>query len=148
MSIAGACPADAADIKCCSKAGCANTSAGNCRWASDCAGSFVSGLCPGPAQMKCCSSAATGFGGYSAPSYPAVGACKVAAVNGAKKVVAAWPGRVRQIYCTRDCACPGTSDHCCGKAIDFMCSDGGGVSLTAHALPILTTAGPHQMDGY
>jgi hypothetical protein len=78
--------------------------------------------------MKCCSSSATGFGGYGAPAIPSVGACKSVAVSGAQKVVAAWPGRVRQIYCTRDCACPGTSDHCCGKAIDFMCSDGGGVS--------------------
>lgn len=128
MTIAGACPADAADIKCCTKASCSNTSAGNCRWQSDCAGSSVANQCPGPAQMKCCSSAATGFGGYAAPAFPAVGACKAVAVNGAKTLVAAWPGRVRQIYCTRDCACPGTSDHCCGKAIDFMCSDGGGVS--------------------
>lgn len=37
------------------------------------------------------------------------------------------PGKVREIYCTRDCACPGDSDHCCGLAIDFMCSSAGGV---------------------
>ncbi|KAK4143172.1 uncharacterized protein C8A04DRAFT_29190 [Dichotomopilus funicola] len=131
ITIAGGCPADAADIKCCTKASCSNTSAGNCRWQSDCAGSSVANQCPGPAQMKCCSSAATGFGGYAAPAFPAVGACKAVAVTGAKTLVAAWPGRVRQIYCTRDCACPGTSDHCCGKAIDFMCSDGGGIPTTS-----------------
>ncbi|KAK4033592.1 peptidase M24, structural domain-containing protein [Parachaetomium inaequale] len=127
VTVSGACPADSADIKCCTKASCANTSAGNCRWASDCAGRSVANQCPGPAQMKCCSSGATGLGGYAAPAVPPVGACKTVAVNGAKKVVAAFPGRVRQVYCTRDCACPGTSDHCCGKAIDFMCSDSGGV---------------------
>ncbi|KAL2138128.1 hypothetical protein VTI28DRAFT_7402 [Corynascus sepedonium] len=127
VTTTGACPADAADIMCCTKASCENTSAGNCRWQSDCGGTSVSGQCPGPAQMKCCSSTATGFGGYDAPAFPAVGACQAVAVDGAKKVVAAWPGRVRQIYCTRDCDCPGTSDHCCGKAIDFMCSDAGGV---------------------
>lgn len=44
-------------------------------------------------------------------------------------MVNANPGDVRQIYCTRDCACPGTSDHCCGLAIDFMCSSAGGVSF-------------------
>ncbi|CAP62338.1 uncharacterized protein PODANS_0_1390 [Podospora anserina S mat+] len=127
ITIDGACPSDASNVKCCTKASCPNGSAGNCRWASDCAGSTLTGLCPGPAQMRCCSSSATGFGGYSAPAIPAVGACKAVAVEGAKKVVAAFPGRVRQIYCTRACACPGTSDHCCGKAIDYMCSDAGGV---------------------
>lgn len=132
-TINGACPWDAADIKCCTKASCPNGSAGNCRWKSDCAGTTVAGLCPGPAQMQCCSSSAQGFGGYSAPKIPAVGACKSVAVEGAKKVVAAFPGRVREIFCTRNCACPGTSDHCCGKAIDFMCSDAGGVSFFLRA---------------
>ncbi|EKJ71085.1 hypothetical protein NXS19_007579 [Fusarium pseudograminearum] len=122
-SISGACPADAANIKCCSKPKC---SSGNCRWTSDCAGTSAAGQCPGPSQMKCCSSAATGFGGYSAPTIPAVGACKSVSVNAAKKVVAAFPGRIREIGCKRDCSCPGSSDHCCGLATDFMCSDGGG----------------------
>ncbi|KAK3985820.1 hypothetical protein QBC44DRAFT_403706 [Cladorrhinum sp. PSN332] len=127
VTVDGACPADPAGVKCCSKASCANGASGNCRWQSDCGGTSVSGLCPGPAQMKCCSSTATGFGGYSAPTIPAVGGCKAVAVNGARALVNAFPGRVREIFCTRACACPGTSDHCCGKAIDFMCSDGGGV---------------------
>ncbi|KAK3368384.1 hypothetical protein B0H63DRAFT_565082 [Podospora didyma] len=130
VTISGGCPSDASDVKCCSKASCSNGSAGNCRWTSDCAGTVVSNQCPGPSAFKCCSSAATGFGGYPTPSYPTVGtsagACKQVSVSGAQAVVAAWPGRVRQIYCTRDCACPGTSDHCCGKAVDLMCSDAGG----------------------
>jgi hypothetical protein len=33
------------------------------------------------------------------------------------------------VFCIRDCACPGTSDHCCGLATDMMCSDAGGVSF-------------------
>lgn len=127
-TISGACPWDPSNIKCCSKPKCSNGSAGNCRWKSDCAGSSVANQCPGPSQMMCCNSAATGFGGYSAPKIPAVGACKKVAVDGAKKIVAAFPGRVREIGCVRDCACPGTSDHCCGLATDMMCSDGGGVS--------------------
>ncbi|KAK1760287.1 hypothetical protein QBC47DRAFT_312648 [Echria macrotheca] len=130
-TITGACPADASDVKCCSKTSCANGSSGNCRWSSDCAGTTVSNQCPGPGAFKCCSSGATGFGGYSAPAIPAVGGCKAVAVTGATTVVNAWPGRIRQIYCTRDCACPGTSDHCCGKAIDFMCSDAGGVPTSS-----------------
>ncbi|KAK3315730.1 hypothetical protein B0H66DRAFT_270187 [Apodospora peruviana] len=124
VTISGACPWDSGDIKCCTKASC--NSGGNCRWTSDCAGTSASNFCPGPSGFKCCSSSATGFGGYSTPAYPAVGACKQVAVDGAKTIVAAWPGRVRQIYCTRDCACPGDSDHCCGKATDMMCSDAGG----------------------
>ncbi|KAK0725109.1 hypothetical protein B0H67DRAFT_569591 [Lasiosphaeris hirsuta] len=125
-NIAGACPADAAGIRCCFKTPCANGASGNCRWTSDCAGTTVANQCPGPSGMKCCSSSATGFGGYSAPTMPAVGACQAVAVSGATAVVAAWPGRVREIGCVRSCACPGTSDHCCGKAVDLMCSDAGG----------------------
>jgi len=131
VTITGGCPSDPSDVKCCSKTTCANGSSGNCRWTSDCAGTTVSNQCPGPSAFKCCSSNASGFGGYSAPTIPTAGtssgACKAVSVSGAQKVVAAWPGRVREIFCTRACACPGTSDHCCGKAIDLMCSDGGGV---------------------
>ncbi|SPO07717.1 uncharacterized protein DNG_10412 [Cephalotrichum gorgonifer] len=127
-SISGACPGDAADIKCCTKASCSNGSSGNCRWQSDCAGTSVSNQCPGPAQMKCCSSTATGFGGYAAPKQPTVGTkCLAVSVAGAKKITDQFPGRVREIFCARDCACTSGSDHCCGKAVDLMCSDGGGV---------------------
>ncbi|TQN65881.1 putative secreted protein, partial [Colletotrichum shisoi] len=124
-TIDGACPADAANVKCCTKSPCG--SGGNCRWKSDCAGTSASNQCPGPGAFMCCSSSASGFGGYAAPLIPSVGACKQVAVGGAKKIVAAFPGRVREVFCIRDCACPGTSDHCCGKATDMMCSDGGGV---------------------
>ncbi|KAG9228435.1 hypothetical protein BJ875DRAFT_489873 [Amylocarpus encephaloides] len=123
-SISGACPSDPADIKCCTKTAC---SGGNCRWQSDCAGSSISNQCPGPGAFKCCQSAANGFGGYSTPSFPAVGACQQVSVDGSKRIVAAFPGRVHQVFCTRDCACGSGSDHCCGKASDIMCSDGGGV---------------------
>lgn len=80
VTISGACPSDPDNVKCCSKASCTNGSAGNCRWTSDCAGSSVANQCPGPGGFKCCSSAATGFGGYATPSYPSVGACKAVAV--------------------------------------------------------------------
>ncbi|KID93844.1 D-alanyl-D-alanine carboxypeptidase, partial [Metarhizium majus ARSEF 297] len=126
-TVTGACPADGADIKCCSKARCGPECAGNCRWQSDCAGSSTANLCPGPAQMQCCSSRGPGFGGYAAPAIPPVGDCKPSSVEGAKKIVAAFPGRVWDVGCKRDCECPGTSDHCCGLASDMMCSDGYGV---------------------
>ena len=123
-AINGACPWDASNIKCCSKPKCG--SGGNCRWTSDCTGTSVSNQCPGPGGFKCCSAGGTGFGGYAAPKIPAVGGCKQVAVDGAKKIVAAWPGRVREIFCTRDCVCGSGSEHCCGKATDMMCSDAGG----------------------
>ncbi|RYP02140.1 hypothetical protein DL764_005935 [Monosporascus ibericus] len=125
-SITGACPWDPVDIRCCTKPSCSNGSNGNCRWTSDCAGSTVVNQCPGPAAFRCCSSTARGFGGYDAPGIPGVGACRASAVAGARAVVAAFPGRVREIGCFRqNCACS-TSDHCCGNAIDFMCSDAAG----------------------
>jgi hypothetical protein len=134
--ISNACPGTPNDIKCCTKTDCGT--GGNCRWTSQCSTSSVTGLCPGPADFKCCVPGGGGggtSGPYPPPTYPAVGACKAASVSGAKKVVAGNPGKVRQIYCTRDCSCPGTSDHCCGLAIDFMCSSAGGVSASLLYLP-------------
>lgn len=124
--ILNACPGTPDDVRCCTKASCG--SGGNCRWVSQCSTSTLGGLCPGPADFKCCVPAGTS-GGYPPPAIPPVGACRAPAVSGAQKVVNGNPGKVREIYCTRACACPGTSDHCCGLAIDFMCSSAGGVSL-------------------
>lgn len=125
--ILNACPGTPDDIRCCTKTSCG--SGGNCRFASSCSTSTLTGLCPGPADFKCCVPGGGSTGGYPAPLIPSVGACKAHAVSGAQKVVAGNQGSVRQIYCTRDCSCPGTSDHCCGLAIDFMCSSAGGVSF-------------------
>ncbi|KAL8702354.1 MAG: hypothetical protein Q9224_000001 [Gallowayella concinna] len=131
--ISNACPGTPNDIRCCTKSSCG--SGGNCRFTSQCSTTTLTDLCPGPADFKCCVPGGTtpggGTGGYPTPRIPSVGACKAPAVGGAQKVVAGNPGAVREIYCTRDCACPGTSDHCCGLAIDFMCSSGGGVSVLA-----------------
>lgn len=48
----GFCPDDASDVKCCIKPDCGT--GGNCRWTSQCSGSSQAGLCPGPADFKCC----------------------------------------------------------------------------------------------
>ena len=127
-SIAGACTGDAADVQCCTKTKCDNGASGNCRWQSDCDGEAVAGQCPGPAQMTCCSSDAQGFGGYDPPKVPEVSdACKAVSVEGAQKILEEFPGRVREVFCTRDCEDGNSSDHCTGKAMDMMCADGGGV---------------------
>lgn len=132
-TVPGACPADGADVLCCTKSPCQGAGSA-CGWTSDCAGTSTPGLCPGPSANQCCSSTDNGWGGYPAPSVPAVGACQAVAVDGANAVVAAFPGRVREIFCIRDCACPGSSDHCCGKAIDYMIADGGGVRSPSSSL--------------
>ena len=129
--ISGACPGTPNDIKCCTKTSCG--SGGNCRFRSQCSTSTVAGLCPGPADFMCCVPS-SGGGGYPPPRIPTVGACKQRSVDNANKVVAALPGTVREIFCTRDCACPGTSDHCCGLALDYMCSSAGGVSIPNYFL--------------
>ncbi|MCJ1466255.1 hypothetical protein MMC07_004874 [Pseudocyphellaria aurata] len=48
----GFCPKDPNNVKCCIKPACG--SGGNCRFSSQCSGSTKSGLCPGPADFKCC----------------------------------------------------------------------------------------------
>ena len=127
--ITGACPNLPNDIKCCTKTACG--SGGNCRWTSQCSHSSVSGLCPGPANFKCCVPSTSPGGGYPTPHFPSVGACKKTAVDGARAIVAGNPGKVREIGCIRNCVCPGTSDHCCGMATDMMCSSAGGVSCSS-----------------
>ncbi|KAL9053167.1 MAG: hypothetical protein Q9206_004038 [Seirophora lacunosa] len=127
------------NIRCCTKASCG--SGGNCRFTSTCAsGRTLTGLCPGPTDFKCCLPGTSPSGGFPAPRIPGVGACKAIAVSGAQKVVNALPGRVREIFCIRDCACSSSSsEHCCGKAIDYMCTSGGGVrndAGTANGLAI------------
>ncbi|KAL8941041.1 MAG: hypothetical protein Q9216_002488, partial [Gyalolechia sp. 2 TL-2023] len=125
-----ACSGLPADIRCCTKTSCG--SGGNCRFSSSCSGNTLTGLCPGPTDFKCCVPGTSGGGGtFPPPRIPAVGACKANAVSGAQKTVNAHPGKIREIFCTRDCACPGSSEHCCGLAIDFMCSSAGGVRTEA-----------------
>lgn len=132
-SISGACPSDPLNVKCCSKLRC---SIGRCGWTSDCAGSTRSGECPVPSQFKCCSAMTdAGYSGYGPPNTLTVGSCKSAAVAGAKAVVAAWPGKVREIGCYHPCTTGWSSDHCYGKAIDLMCSDAGGVSFSEARKP-------------
>ena len=46
------CPSDPAGVQCCIKPSCGT--GGNCRFASQCAGTTLSNLCPGPADFKCC----------------------------------------------------------------------------------------------
>ncbi|KAL2753120.1 hypothetical protein ACRALDRAFT_2073723, partial [Sodiomyces alcalophilus JCM 7366] len=129
-TINGACPLDPADIKCCSKPSCNNGADGNCRWVSDCAGNTVAGQCPGPAGMMCCSSNEVGFGGYDPnPPLPPSSSCQKVAIDGARIINEQFPGRTREFFCIRDCACTSSSsDHCCGRAIDFMIGDSGGAA--------------------
>lgn len=153
--IHNACPGTPDDVKCCSKTSCGTE--GNCRWSKDCSTPTVSGLCPGPADFKCCvpsgsspspTPTPTGGGGsegdtdagtqnkpYDRPSIPETN-CKQVSQDGGKAIVDAHPGAVREVGCHRDCACGSDpSDHCCGMAVDIMCSDKTG-TRTALGRPI------------
>ena|ERR1700722_5871360 len=51
-STTGFCPQDPEDIRCCTKTACGD--GGSCKWVSECSGTTVTGLCPGPDDFKCC----------------------------------------------------------------------------------------------
>ncbi|EKD01298.1 hypothetical protein A1Q2_04376 [Trichosporon asahii var. asahii CBS 8904] len=70
------------------------------------------------------------YGPYDAPAIPEVGSCKAQTVAGAKKVVEAFPGRIWSAGCYREGECRDGSEHPCGRAIDFMCSDETGLGST------------------
>lgn len=100
---------------------------GNCRWTSDCASKSFGTVCPGPNQFMCCTSNAPGFGGYPTTITHFTG-CSQVVVDIAGRIIKHFPGRIRELYCYRNCKCDPNSDHdhCCGKATDLMCSDSGG----------------------
>lgn len=128
--IDNACPDTPDDVKCCIKASCGNNG-GTCKWTNQCSsGDTQSGLCPGPNDFKCCLPKGSD-GPWPTPAFPAVGECKKKSVDGAKKIVSAHKGKVRQIYCIRQCVDPTSSEHCVGLAVDLMCSRAGGVKTTA-----------------
>ncbi|EXJ78599.1 hypothetical protein A1O1_09000 [Capronia coronata CBS 617.96] len=70
-------------------------------------------------------------GGYPAPTIPSTGSgCKKVAIDGAKAIVDAFPGKIKSIGCIRKCDDSSSSDHCTGMATDMMVADGG-VKTTA-----------------
>ena len=148
-SIVGACPGTPANIRCCTKASCAN--GGSCQWTNQCSGTTQSGLCPGPTNFQCClagtgtspNPGGPGVGPFPPPRIPSVGACQLSAVNGARALVAQFPGKVREMGCKRDCPCPSNSEHCCGLAIDYMCSPAAGVSFFWILVPRPTSPRPN-----
>ncbi|EER25524.1 hypothetical protein D8B26_000167 [Coccidioides posadasii str. Silveira] len=125
--INNACPGTPQNIKCCTKTKCGD--GGNCRFTDKCSsGNILSGQCPGPASFKCCLPKELSGRGrtFPKPRIPSVGACKRTSVNGAKKIVAAQRGKIREIGCYRRCRCPSNSEHCCGLAVDLMCTSRAG----------------------
>ncbi|KAG9042463.1 hypothetical protein FS837_010830 [Tulasnella sp. UAMH 9824] len=130
--VSNRCPDDPENIKCCTKSNCG--SGGSCKWTNQCSTSTVPNLCPGPADFKCCVPDGGGDGPFPTPKFPdPTSGCKAVAINGVKKIVAQFPGKVREIGCIRDCPCDSdpSSDHCCGKANDLMVSRAAGVKTEA-----------------
>ncbi|KAI9892485.1 MAG: hypothetical protein M1814_001442 [Vezdaea aestivalis] len=65
-SATGFCPNDPTNVKCCTKESCGN--GGNCRFTSNCQGTSLQGLCPGPNAFQCCVPTQTGGGGSTGGS--------------------------------------------------------------------------------
>ncbi|KAJ6534320.1 hypothetical protein B0H19DRAFT_964674 [Mycena capillaripes] len=53
-SLVGLCPSDIPNLRCCVKAPCAPGGGGICRFNNTCAGTSLTGFCPGPNNFKCC----------------------------------------------------------------------------------------------
>ncbi|KAJ9661291.1 hypothetical protein H2198_002034 [Neophaeococcomyces mojaviensis] len=127
--ISNKCPGTPENIKCCVKTACGTGNKGNCRFTSNCdSGKTETGKCPGPTDFKCCMPKGTG---YPRPKLPSSSSgCKSVAINGAKKILDAFEGKVKRVDCIRECKDPSSSDHCTGMATDIMVADGG-VKTTA-----------------
>lgn len=135
------CPGTAEDIKCCTKTACGTGDKGNCRFTSSCSsGVTENNKCPGPDSFKCCMPAGGGGGGGGdGPTIPTTSSgCKQVAIDGAKDVVDAFPGKIKEIGCIRKCSDPSSSDHCTGMATDLMVA-AAGVSCPFHVVPWKTS---------
>lgn len=122
--ISNACPGTPDKIKCCTKPKCGTDNKGNCRFTSSCASGITeTNKCPGPASFKCCMPGGGG-GGSPTPEFPTTSSgCKRVAIDGAKAIVEAFPGKIREIGCIRKCDNPSSSDHCTGMATDMMVAE-------------------------
>lgn len=115
-----------------------------CRFTSSCSsGVTETNKCPGPDTFKCCmpgSSTPNPPGTYPPPTIPSASSgCKAVAIDGAKKVSAQFPGKIREIGCIRKCEAGDSSDHCDGMANDLMVTEGG-VRSPIHSLSLLKSA--------
>lgn len=140
--ISNACPGTPDDIKCCTKPSCGTGGKGNCRFTNTCStGKTETDQCPGPATFKCCMPSSSGggdSGGYPTPDFPSLSSgCKQTAIDGAKKIVNQFPGKIVEIGCKRACSDGDNSQHCNGMATDLMVTKIG-VSLYSCFYPPLT----------
>ncbi|KAF2279364.1 uncharacterized protein EI97DRAFT_370485 [Westerdykella ornata] len=85
--ITGACPGTPDNIKCCTKPSCQRGSqSGACRWTDECAGTVLTGLCPGPSTFRCCLS------GEAPPSGPNLGEKVLRKAKEAEGIPYQWGG--------------------------------------------------------
>ena len=128
QTIIDACPGTPDNIRCCTKTTCGTGNKGNCRFTSSCASGITeTNKCPGPANFKCCMpSGSSTPGSWPPPTFPSLSSgCKQIAIDGAKAIVAQFPGKTKEIGCIRKCDDPASSDHCTGMATDMMVANGG-----------------------
>jgi len=120
----GLCPNDPEDVKCCKKSSCTvNGKTGVCKFTSDCKGTSLPGVCPGPSDFQCCVDDSTTGVGTSCSYQGLTGTCKnVSNCNGF---------RVKGL-------CPGPADvQCCLPKHSCMDSGKSGVCIPTD-----------QCDGY
>lgn len=153
--ISNACPGTPENIKCCTKPKCGPENSGTCSFVSSCASGITErNFCPGPADFRCCmpSNGGMGSGGVVSvalktgpqPELPTDSGCKRVAVQGAKTIIDAFPGQVKEIGCTRKCADPGSSDHCQGMATDMMVNLSG--VITSFLIVVVANKGTGESD--
>jgi hypothetical protein len=129
----GFCPEDPVNIKCCTKTSCGN--GGSCKQVDDCDGITQTGLCPGPANFKCCLPPSSRMHPRPGPDMPGphrppprpsdppfkTARCKPHVVAHARTIVRKFPGRVYRIGCYREKRkSDRKSDHHDGLAVDLM----------------------------
>ena len=70
---------------------------------------------------------------FPTPRLPTLASgCKSIAIEGARKIRAQFPGRIKEIGCKRDCSISGeVSEHCTGMANDLLVSSAWGVSSSS-----------------
>lgn len=148
--VSNKCPGTPEDIKCCTKTACGTDNKGICRFVSSCAsGNTETNKCSGPTDFRCCMPG-SGNGNYPPPGLPTTSqGCKQTAIDGAKKIVSAFPGKIIEIGCKRNCADPSSSDHCTGMANDLMVAKYGVSRLPVSATVVqqIDVYSPRQMLG-
>ena len=131
--VAGKCPNDPNNVKCCNKKCSYNGKQGECKFTGDCNGDVIGGLCPGNSNFKCCipKSTSTSQGGGSCSYNGKSGQCKNPNNCNGRVIAGLYPGGNDNKCCiVEKCSYNGKSgvcknpNNCNGQVIGGLCSGG------------------------